>query len=95
MKTKAADQLRGYREADLRLVFAYTKSRFSHDAAHIIQTWDTYILPSSSKMQKKGRSALLDSENMIFDLTYYVKCVIISSRRLHDLGDMVVASWLL
>ena len=31
-ENKGADQLRGYREADLRLVFAYTKIWFSHDA---------------------------------------------------------------
>ena len=34
-ENKGADQLRGYREADLRLFFfAYAKSRFSHDKAH-------------------------------------------------------------
>ena len=43
-ENKGPDQLRGYREADLRLcfrickmlVFAYVKCWFSHDAAHII-----------------------------------------------------------
>ena len=35
-ENKGADQLRGYREADLRLCFRiYAKSRFSHDAAHL------------------------------------------------------------
>ena len=34
-ENKGADQLRGYREADLRLFFAYAKSRFSYDEAHI------------------------------------------------------------
>ena len=36
-ENKGADQLRGYREADLRLCFRIIlcKSRFSHDAAHI------------------------------------------------------------
>ena len=33
-ENKGADQLRGYRAADLRLFCAYLKSRFSHDAAH-------------------------------------------------------------
>ena len=33
-ENKGADQLRGYREADLRLCFAYAKSRFSHNEAH-------------------------------------------------------------
>ena len=34
-ENKGADQLRDYREADLRLCFAYAKSRFSHTEAHI------------------------------------------------------------
>ena len=34
-ENKGADQLRGYREADLRLCFPICKSRFSHNAAHI------------------------------------------------------------
>ena len=34
-ENKGADQLRGYREVDLRLCFRiYTKIRFSHDAVH-------------------------------------------------------------
>ena len=32
---KGPDQLRSYREADLRLCFAYAKSRFSHNAAQM------------------------------------------------------------
>ena len=35
-ENKGADQLRGYREADLRLCFAYAERWFSHNAAHII-----------------------------------------------------------
>ena len=35
-ENKGADQLRGYREADLRLCFRMCKKRFSHDAAHIM-----------------------------------------------------------
>ena len=35
-ENKGAGPLRGYREADMRLFFAYTKIRFSHDEAHII-----------------------------------------------------------
>ena len=34
-ENKGADQLHGYRDADLRLVFAYAKSQLSHDAAHL------------------------------------------------------------
>ena len=40
-ENKGADQLRGYREADLRLCFCICKKpvfRISHDAAHIIFT---------------------------------------------------------
>ena len=38
-ENKGADQLRGYREADLRLCFRiYAKSRFSYDAAQIRNT---------------------------------------------------------
>ena len=35
-ENKGADQLRGYREADLRLCFRICKRWFSHDAAQII-----------------------------------------------------------
>ena len=35
-ENKGADQLLGYREADLLFVFAYAKCWFSHDAAQII-----------------------------------------------------------
>ena len=34
-ENKGADQLRGYREADLRLCFRIYKIRFSHDATRI------------------------------------------------------------
>ena len=34
-ENKGTDQLRGYREADLRLCFAYAEIRFSHVVAHI------------------------------------------------------------
>ena len=34
-ENKGADQLRGYREADLRLCFRICKNRFSHVAAHL------------------------------------------------------------
>ena len=37
VKMKRADQLRGYRAADLRLCFRiYEESRFSHDGAYIV-----------------------------------------------------------
>ena len=34
-ENKGADQLRGYREADLRLCFRLCRCRFSHEAAHL------------------------------------------------------------
>ena len=37
-ENKGADQLCGYREADLHLCFRICKSRFSHNAAHMMQT---------------------------------------------------------
>ena len=41
VKTNGADQVRGYRAAGLRL---YAKSRFSHDAAQIIQCTKMLLL---------------------------------------------------
>ena len=38
-ENQGADQLRGYREADLRLCFRICKSRFSHDAAQKCVVW--------------------------------------------------------
>ena len=35
-ENKGADQLRGYREADLRLCFPYAKHWFSHDVAQLV-----------------------------------------------------------
>ena len=45
---KGADQLRGYREADLRLCFRICKSRFSHDAAHIVLGIIIYLIENMS-----------------------------------------------
>ena len=39
-ENKGADQLRGYREADLRFCFAYAKIRFSYDAAQLISQFE-------------------------------------------------------
>ena len=36
-QNKGADQLCGYREADLRLCFRICKNRFSHNEAHVTQ----------------------------------------------------------
>ena len=42
-ENKDADQLRGYREADLRLCFCICKSRFSHDKAHNGILWSHMV----------------------------------------------------
>ena len=36
IENKGADQLRGYREADLRICFRICKKSISHDAAHLM-----------------------------------------------------------
>ena len=41
-ENKGADQLHGYREADLRLCFHIFKIWFSHAAAHLIFSWNSY-----------------------------------------------------
>ena len=55
-KTKGADQLRGYREADLRLFFAYAKIGVSHDAAPIISLTHTITIlgPEHSSLWHHG-----------------------------------------
>ena len=42
-ENKGADQLRGYREADLRLCFRLCGCWFSHEAAHLIKQNDQNI----------------------------------------------------
>ena len=49
-ENKGADQLRGYREAELRPCFRICKKPVSHDAAHLIPRFsvtDTNSDPSS------------------------------------------------
>ena len=43
-KNKGADQLHGYREADLHLCFRICKIRFSHNAAQLIPLFLTPVL---------------------------------------------------
>ena len=66
-ENKGADQLRGYREADLRLClnFAYADCWFSHEAAHIMKkkkknsiTWVCFRNETHGKLQQNGRSSL-------------------------------------
>ena len=52
-ENKGADQLRGYREADLRLCFRICKTLFSHEAAHIILTLGRPVLVVAHKCKQK------------------------------------------
>ena len=56
-KNKGADQLHGYHAADLCLSFCiYAKSRFSHDAAHLIITLNTiYKIGTLQKLNVKNK----------------------------------------
>ena len=53
-ENKDADQLYGYCTAELCLFFTYAKSRFSHDAAHIMidQLRDVQRLTRIARKQK-------------------------------------------
>ena len=42
-ENKGADQLRGYRKADLRLCFRICKKPFSHDVAHLLMSNNYYF----------------------------------------------------
>ena len=59
-ENKGADHVRGYREADLRLHFAYAKIRFSHDAAHMQCLFATVcherLFSLKAEVQKNNRS---------------------------------------
>ena len=52
---KGADQLRGYRAADLRFLFAYAKSWFSHGAAHILSIFRE-VRPDSKYTGRKRKT---------------------------------------
>ena len=42
-ENKGADQLHNNCEADLRLCFRMCKKQFSHDAAHIVRLYSSYL----------------------------------------------------
>ena len=48
-KTKALHKLRGYITDDLRLFFAYAKTRFSHDTAHIFCFFEPFPVTNGVK----------------------------------------------
>ena len=52
-ENKGADQLRGYREADLRLCFRICEKPFSHNAAYFIPATSKFKL-SSGTFYNKG-----------------------------------------
>ena len=62
-ENKGADQLCVYRTADLRLFFAYAKSRVSHDAAHIICIHKTTTQKLSPKQTEKATLQLPHSND--------------------------------
>ena len=51
-ENKGADQLRGYREADLRLCFRICKKPVSHDEAHLIMVLTGIKFPFKRKACK-------------------------------------------
>ena len=53
-ENKGADQLRGYREADLRLCFHMGKCLFSHDAAQLSEL-AIYVSEQKKKKKKKQK----------------------------------------
>ena len=70
-ENKGADQLCGYREADLSFVFAYKKGLFSHDAAQfyfpvfpddmasLIQTCGGDVVPDADCLRNTERTPLI------------------------------------
>ena len=65
--TLGADQLRGHREADLRLCFRICKSRFSYDAAHIWISTSFYarlITISNSKICNSNMSHIMGNSTL-------------------------------
>ena len=56
-KHKGADQLHGYREADLLLCFRICKKPVSHDAAHILNMFDKFYSSRTTFRLFKGKSS--------------------------------------
>ena len=58
-ENEGADQLCGYREADLRLCFRiYAKSRFSHNKAHIFpSSANVYLCRYRRRSEQVGENA--------------------------------------
>ena len=69
---KGADQLGGYREADLHLCFRICKNRFSHDAAQKVRASDnkinggSYFCSNAINMvyKRKARGASINYHNL-------------------------------
>ena len=73
-ENKGADQLRGYREADLHLCFRICKCWFSHDAAHIFRSSDR--LHRLSFLNCSIFSSLAFSDNFKGSLTRTVQSLL-------------------
>ena len=63
-KNKGADQLCGYREADLHLCLPICKNRFSHDAAQLL----SYVFNKTGLMAKSAKSANPDQIQSLYEL---------------------------
>ena len=73
-ENKGADQLRG-NGADLRLCFAYAKSRFSHDTAQIYTFW-SYCrdIPPKHRVQHR----MISEDNFFVFLRLLFCCFVVA-----------------
>ena len=91
IENKGADQLRGYAKLICVFVFAYAKSRFSYDAAHLVTVCCTYLrdVHCQLHMVQKSFSILPSAEkqNIIRDSAYFVKSTPLSAFQYY--ADMI------
>ena len=88
-ENKGADQLRGYREADLRLCFRiYAKSRVSHDAAQIpitpihFTTFKQWFLVCKPRFSTDCAFGLTYTRAKYWDRTKFSKALVTSTHNL-------------
>ena len=75
LRNKGADQLRGYREADLRLCFRICKNRFSHDAAQSVNEGVQCMMVLDVNFLDFLKLLFLCFVVAIFDLVYDVEAI--------------------
>ena len=66
-----ADQLRGYRQADLRLFFAYANNRFSHNEAQIKCYYEESPYPVQKSTVKLFMSIATIFDNLFLQFPDY------------------------